>query len=408
MKPIFNSLGSHYSWSFAKQALGQLAGADLHAPDVLRQTLAHEYDGTAFLFFKGRDAIEFALRTCAVQADDIVLTQALACHAIEEAIVRAGAKPGYVDVVQDGVNLNLDTVKEAYARVAEPKKVRALIVQHTLGVPVQIAPLKKWCASKHIVLIEDLAQSFGAQDSDGTQLGSLADIVIFSFGRDKVVDALSGGACCIKQQELQPVAQKLYAAVPNLPLRSAVMRDMFYPMLTWWIRRLHGGLLAAMLFYLGKAFGILSSPTLSSTSQMNRMPSVYASLALESLSRVESQLYLRRQLARTYLEALKPQKSFSHVVDEATIQAGAMLRFPLLIEKPDQLTLELTKDRIFITDRWYRSAVDSGSLGLSTVYAPGTCPHAEDVAKRVLNLPTHQEVSKEDALRIVETCLQRM
>jgi len=53
-----------------------------------------------------------------------------------------------------------------------------------------------------------------------------------------------------------------------------------------------------------------------------------------------------------------------------------------------------------LADRWYRAPVDSGSLARPTVYQTGSCPNAEAVAKKIVNLPTHINVEIKDAQRI--------
>src|SRR5258708_9097790 len=91
----------------------------------------------AFLFYKGRDAIEFALRVLEIGKEDVVLTQAFTCHAIEEAIVRAGTVPTFVDLAEGEMNPSVQTIQNA----VKEKKIdipKALIIQHTLGVPANI------------------------------------------------------------------------------------------------------------------------------------------------------------------------------------------------------------------------------------------------------------------------------
>jgi dTDP-4-amino-4,6-dideoxygalactose transaminase len=68
----------------------------------------------------------------------------------------------------------------------------------------------------------------------------------------------------------------------------------------------------------------------------------------------------------------------------------------------------LKEQRIYVSDRWYRAVVDSGSLNYPSIYQAGQCPVAESVATRLLNLPTHIHVSPEDAERIAQIIVEHV
>ncbi len=402
MKPLFNSLGSHYSLATAISALSQLISANSSAPDTLITKLVAEFGGDAYLFFKGRDAIEFALRSLKLKPDDLLMTQAFACQAIEDGVMRAGAQPLYVDLAPDSTNLSPETLQAAYDAVPHPELIKAVLIQHSLGMPADTVAIRAWCNQKKLTLIEDLAQAFGGTDSAGQKLGSSADIVICSFGRDKIIDALSGGACVIRVANVRKAAAELYANVATTtPPKQIVIRDLVYPIWTWMIRRTLRWGLGSVLFYFGKALGILKSPTQSPTQQMTGLPAAYAQLALESWAKLDAQLYHRRQLAQLYEEGLTSRQELKKLLAQDKIGQSTVLRYPIAIAKPDELGLALAAEGIHLTDRWYRSAVDSGRLALQSVYAAGSCPNAESLSLRIFNLPTHLEITKPDAQRIV-------
>src|SRR5690554_5521362 len=111
---VFNSLGANYTGRFAWTALMQLLRNSQKECSNLEQLLARRYNGTAWPFYKGRDAIEFALRVVAktkgYKKKPIVFTQAFACYAIEEAILRAGWQPAYVDIASGDLNPSIKTL----------------------------------------------------------------------------------------------------------------------------------------------------------------------------------------------------------------------------------------------------------------------------------------------------------
>jgi perosamine synthetase len=390
-QPIFNSLGSNYSFSFALASLQQLFFSSKEDLKKLEHSLEKEFNGTAFLFYKGRDAIEFAVRVLECKKDEAVLTQAFTCHAIEEAIVRAGVQTVYVDLEHDSFNPSVETLQKA---VKENKNIvpKALIIQHTLGVPAEITQIQKWCHQQKVTLIEDLAQAYGGTSVEGKELGAYGEIVICSFGRDKVVDAVAGGAVIFKRSEDIERAKKLYAEIGSqLPL-FVLSKDMTYPVLTWFIRNTLNMGIGKLLFKVAKMSGWLTSPIAAPTTTMKKMPPAHAHLALRQLETTKEQLSHRSEIAEIYNAALPNKTDISH---------SSNLRYSLLVKDPDQLTKKLTRKNIFLTDRWYRKAVDFGSLNKKTVYTQGSCPNAEKLAQHIVNLPTHVGINATDAQRII-------
>lgn len=379
--PLFNSQGSNYDFRFAVYALMGLALKRRDAVGQLQRRLKEMYGGEVTTFYKGRDAIEYGLRCLGVGKDDVVLTQGFACYAIEEAITRVGAMPGYVDVERKSLNLSPATLDVAYQQYPGAK---AVLVQHTLGYPADIEGIRRWCRERKMWLIEDLAQSMGGSDLHGEPLGSKADVVVLSFGKDKVVDGVSGGAAVVRGK-----GQVSKVVVDAQPPKIAVMKNLVYPLLMWLIRMTDVVLVGKVIHRLARMVGFIPSPVESPTRKMTRLPSPLAVLALRQLGVLDERLEHRRRVAETYLIELADVA----VVTEKQVAVGANLRFPIAVEDVDGLIAYLKTRQIHIADRWYRKAVDSGALDRRTVYRVGSCPWAERRAQAVVNLPTHQGVS---------------
>jgi hypothetical protein len=66
-----------------------------------------------------------------------------------------------------------------------------------------------------------------------------------------------------------------------------------------------------------------------------------------------------------------------------------LIRFPLLIENRDKILQNLAKKNIFL-GRWYDSLVAPKDFPLDKVgYRWGSCPLAEAVCQKIINLPTN-------------------
>lgn len=418
-KPLFNSLGSNYSAEFVKTSLAGLFFARSENYQKVKDVLAKRFAGDVELVYKGRDAIELALRVVRANHKNpshkklAVLTQGLACHAIEEAIIRAGMVPVYADLDNERhLSPTVATLNTALKRAKENElTVCAVFLQHTLGYANPVSEVRRWCDEKEFVLIEDVAQSFGAKDDTGRELGTSADIVICSFGRDKVIDAVSGGAVIVRKKFANTLAEVSAEVMgkDSFPPLKHMYKELLYPFFTWVVRGTHQIGIGKVLFQALKALGMFTSPIASPTTVPTVLPAGYCGMILWQLSSLEEQLEHRRALAKVYMEGLADLKYIKCLVNKDTLDSDIHLRVPIVCESSelmDKIILECKKHDIHLTDRWYRKVVDSGSLHLHSIYTPGDCPVAEDVSQRLFNLPTHRQITVSDAKWIVHVITQ--
>ena len=82
------------------------------------------------------------------------------------------------------------------------------------------------------------------------------------------------------------------------------------------------------------------------------------------------------------------------------------MRFPILIKKgqdTDKILREARKKKILLDDGWRKTPIVPPDTDLEKMrYRVGECKNAEDIAKRIINLPTHINISEEDARRIAK------
>jgi len=394
--PIYNSLGVQYSAEFCQLALNNLFNSGNKAQRQLNKVLAQVFEGSVLFTYKGRDAIELAIRLIKTDQKPIVFTQAFTCCALEEAIVRAGGEVQYVDIGRRGTNLTVKNLEEAYQKTGA---VSAVIVQHSLGIVADMSVIRRWCDMHQCVLIEDIAQSFGARDEKEKLVGTWGDITICSFGRDKIIDAVAGGACIVRKQTVVTNQSLMEKNWPKIS-RIQVITDMLYPQTTRLIRKFLPGITGKILFRLAKVLGILRSPISAPYIDIHTLSESHAILALWQIQHLESQLTHRTECAQWYINALEKVKNTNISVVSNSSIPGCQLRFIVAIPDAQQIAKSLATDNIFITDRWYRTAVDCGSYYISK-YQPQECPQAELLADEVLNLPTHPSIQLSDVERLI-------
>lgn len=134
----------------------------------------------------GTAALIVALRALGVGPGDEVIVPAATFYGCVNAVVACQAVPIFADL-DDSVSISAEGVE----RVITPR-TRAVMVVHWRGAAADLQPLLDAGKRHGVAILEDCAQSFGAQ-YHGRFVGALGDINIFSFQMNKVISAGEGG-----------------------------------------------------------------------------------------------------------------------------------------------------------------------------------------------------------------------
>ncbi|NMB57164.1 DegT/DnrJ/EryC1/StrS aminotransferase family protein [Candidatus Beckwithbacteria bacterium] len=386
MSPIFNSIGSNYDFNFSLKALGQIFAPDSDKNlEILKFFLEKEFEGQAFLFYKGRNAIEFALKNLNLPKNSLVATQAFTCYSIEEAIKKTGLKLIYFDLKAKSLNPDFKNIKKIYKKNPQ---IKAIILQNSLGFANEIEKIYQWSRQNKIILILDLAQSYGIKTAN---LKNLADIFILSFGRDKILDAITGGACILKKFD-----NKLDLIQNQVAFRQR-LKDLTYPFVCFLIRKTYPIYLGKILHFLVKKTGFETNPIYNPVKKIAPLPSQYVNLIFRQLKNLDQSLKHRQKISKLYYQNLKNIS----LINQTDIENGVNLRFPIWVEDIEKVLSSLKAAQIYLADRWYRKAIDCGKINCQTDYRQGTCPNAEKLSQHILNLPTHQEIDETKAIKII-------
>jgi len=135
----------------------------------------------------GSDALWLALVAVGVQPGDPVITTPFSFFASASAIVRAGARPVFVDV--DPHTLNLDPAQvEAHLRAGKSAHLRALLPVHLYGQCADMDAFAHLAQEFQVAIVEDAAQAIGATWQN-RRAGSLGSAAAFSFYPSKNLSA---------------------------------------------------------------------------------------------------------------------------------------------------------------------------------------------------------------------------
>ena len=135
----------------------------------------------------GSVALDVVLHALDLQPGDEVILPSFTIASCLFAILRAGAKPVFVDVDDGTWNMSLNTIQEKVT-----PKTRAVMVVHIYGLPVDMDPIVQFCAANKIIIIEDAAEAHGVRYR-GKMCGSFGLASTFSFYANKAITAGEGG-----------------------------------------------------------------------------------------------------------------------------------------------------------------------------------------------------------------------
>jgi dTDP-4-amino-4,6-dideoxygalactose transaminase len=125
----------------------------------------------------GSDALSLALMALDIHAGDEVLTTPYTFFATAGEISRVGAVPVFVDVEEH--TFNLDASRMAAVLAAHPR-IHAIIPVHLFGGCADMDPICAMAAERGIAVVEDAAQSIGAEYMN-RRAGSIGQVGTFSF-----------------------------------------------------------------------------------------------------------------------------------------------------------------------------------------------------------------------------------
>ena len=360
----------------------------------------------ALSFNGGRASLMAILEAMEIKSEDEVLLQGFTCNAAVNPILNQGAKPVFVDI-DPILSLNPEDLKKKI----NPKS-KAVMVQHTFGWPAQIEEILKITKKNNLYLIEDCAHALGAK-YQGKFCGTFGEAAFFSFGRDKIISSVFGGMVVTNNEK---IGEKILEFRDKLdyPSNFWILQQLLHPVLINCLILPAYGLnqyLGRILLGLFHKLSILSKSVYKKEKRgeipkyfPKRFPNALAALALNQFRKLERFNKHRQKMASFYERELKNTSFNLPLAKSQEGRIPAFMRYPILVNfDTDEILRKLRAKKIFLDDGWRKSPVVPPDTNIDKMgYLFGACPRAEKVAKNILNLPTHINVSQEDGKKIVD------
>ena len=339
------------------------SGQAILGPEVAAfEKEAAAYCGAAFGVGcgSGTDALVLALHALGIGPGDEVIVPPFTFFATASSVARVGARPVFADV--DPVTFNIDPAQIAAQVTA---RTRAVIPVHLFGQCCDMDPLRRVADDHRLHVIEDAAQSFGAEYR-GVRCGTLGAVSCFSFYPTKNIGTL-GDAGLVTTND-PDIAKRLQAL------------------------RVHGSEVKYYHKYLGYNM---------------RLDAIHAAILRVKLPHVPRWLAQREVAARRYDGLIEKYQLHGfmarpvarpdrrHVFNQYVIRVPAAHRDPLV---------KHLKENAVGVEVYYPLALHQQECFRDLDYRTGDFPTSEEATRTVLALPIYPEITEAQQDRAISVC----
>lgn len=301
----------------------------------------------------GTDALHLALIAAGIGKGDAVITTPFTFIATAEAISYVGGTPVFVDI--DPITFNIDVSK--LERAITPK-TKAIIPVHLYGQAADMDGLMAIAKTHGLKVIEDCAQSFGAEYK-GRKTGAFGDIGCFSFFPSKNLGCYGDGGMVLTDDA-------------SLAEQMRVLRN-------------HG----SSVRYYHDRIGFNS-----------RLDEMQAAILQVKFKHIDEYNAKRRQNAMSYSKRLAAigiqtpaeQKDTRHVFHQYTIR----------VKNRDVVKQKLDAGNVTSSMIYYPVPLHLQKAYRDLGMKPGSLPEAELAASEVLSLPMYPELTEAQIETVAE------
>lgn len=314
-------------------------------------------------------ALHLALLALGVGKGDEVITTPVTWPATANVIVHTGAKPVFVDVNPE--TLNIDP-KEIESRITPHTK--AILPVHIAGQPCELDAIHQIAQRHGIPVIEDAAHAMGAEYR-GRKIGQISDITCFSFYANKNVTTGEGGAV-VTDNKKHYEFMKLYSL-------QGVTKDA-------WQR--YGGEETNHWDSVAAGFKY-------------NLSDLHAAIGIHQLKKLSSFLAARQRYAEMFDQAFADVEE----IETPKTHPDVFTTWHLYIIKLRLEQLRITRDAFMKALQAERigTGLHYRSLHLQPYYRetfklrPNDYPHASQISERIVSLPIYPKMSFDDVQSVI-------
>ena len=310
-------------------------------------------------------ALEMAAMLCDLKPGDEVIMPSFTFVSTANAVVRAGAKPVFVDIRPDTLNIDERLIEERITA-----NTRAIFVVHYAGVSCEMDRIMAIADKHRLMVVEDAAQGVNAT-YNGRALGSIGHLGAYSFHDTKNYVCGEGGALCVNAPEFVERAEIIREKGTN---RSQFFRgevDKY----TW--------------VDAGSSF----VPA--------EIACAFLFAQLEAMDEITAR---RRAVHQFYLENLSPLEERELLSIPRTpggCETNYHMFYVLLGDSKTRDGLMAHLKQNGISAVFHYVPLHTSVMGTRFGYREGDLPLTEDLSARLLRLPFYPDITRDEQMRVV-------
>lgn len=305
----------------------------------------------------GTDALMIAMEALGIGEGDEVISTPFTFFATGETIAMKGAKLVFADIDPDTYNINEDLIEEKIT-----DKTKAIIPVSLYGQMPNMEKIMDIAKKHNIAVIEDAAQSFGAE-INGKKSSSIATISTTSFFPAKPLGCYGDGGA-------------LFTNDDELAKRISEIRN-------------HGQ---------SKRY------THTSLGYNSRLDTLQAAILLEKLAIFPKEVELRQEVAKRYDEAFKGKVKTTHVREG---YKSVYAQYTIEVDNRDEFCEKMKADGI-PTAVHYPVPIHHQQIFKDLGYANIDMPLADHASQRVCSLPMHPYMDVETQMKVINAVLKNL
>lgn len=255
----------------------------------------------AVVTINGTAALELALRTLGLGAEDEVIVPSMTFISPVNAIKYVGAEPVFVDICRDTYVMDSEKIESLIT-----KKTKAILPVHLYGHPVDMDKILELAKRYNLHVIEDATESLGSLYK-GRPTGTIGDVGCFSFNGNKLITTGAGGMLVTNHIEHAERAKFL----SNQTKVVAENKGFYHP-------------------EIGYNF---------------RMPNLLAAMGCAQLENVDEYINIKKNNARYYSELLEKIPGITLPVEKAGVENVFWL-YSVIVESEYGLSRDVLIDEL--------------------------------------------------------------
>lgn len=328
---------------------------------LLFERLVASYTGTkhAVAISSGTAALHILVRALDIGPGDEVLVPSFTFCSSVNAILYERAIPVFVDIEPETYNLDPEDLERKIT-----KKTRAIMAVDIFGHPAEWDEIIRLSEKYNLKVIDDSCEAIGAEYK-GKKIGKFGDAAAFAFYPNKQMTTGEGGIIVTDDDEIARIARSL--------------RNQGRDEMGAWLQHER----------LGYNY---------------RMDEMSAALGVSQIKRLDIFLKKRETVANLYTEKLKNISWVRPPVIKSYVKMSWFV-YVITLEKGmdrDEVIARLEKEGI--PARGYFSPVHLQPYMRSMFgYKGGELPVTEEISKRTLALPFHNNLTEEEINLVVDT-----